>query len=72
VQQIIQNISDSIRNKNLTLTKDRYGQLEQILKILESHYYYQEKIDESKMLQAAIRAMVDAIEDPYTVYQDKK
>jgi carboxyl-terminal processing protease len=72
VQQIIQNISDSIRNKNLTLTKDRYGQLEQILKILESHYYYQEKIDESKMLQAAIRAMVDAIEDPYTVYLDNK
>jgi C-terminal processing protease CtpA/Prc len=70
VQTLIQNISDSIRSKNLTITKDRYGRLEEIFKVLESNYYYQEKIDEEQMMQAAVRALVDAIDDPYTVYLD--
>jgi len=70
VQTLIQNISDSIRSKNLTITKDRYGRLEEIFKVLESNYYYQEKINEEQMMQAAVRALVDAIDDPYTVYLD--
>jgi C-terminal processing protease CtpA/Prc len=70
VQTIIQNISNSIRSKNLTLTKDRYSRLEEVFRVLESNYYYQEKLDEEAMIQAAVRALVNAIDDPYTVYLD--
>ena len=70
VQNLIQNISQSIRSKNLTLTKDRYGRFEEVFNVLESNYYYQDKIDDQTMIKAAIKSLVDSIDDPYTVYLD--
>jgi len=70
VQDIIKNISDSIRNKNLTLTKDRYTRFEEVFRVLERNYYYQEKIDEENMIKAAVKWLVNSIDDPYTVYLD--
>jgi carboxyl-terminal processing protease len=70
VQTLIQNISHSIRSKNLTLTKDRYSRFEEVFNVLERSYYYQDKLDDQAMIKAAIKAMVDSIDDPYTVYLD--
>lgn len=70
VQALIQNISQSIRSKNLIISKDRYSRFEEIFTILESNYYYQDKIDDQAMIQAAIKSLVDSINDPYTVYLD--
>lgn len=70
VQSLIQNISNSIRSKNLTLTKDRYGRFEEVFNVLESNYYYQDKIDDQVMIKAAVKSLVDSIDDPYTVYLD--
>ncbi len=70
VQDIIKNISDSIRNKNLTLTKDRYSRFEEVFRVLETNYYYQDKIDEKHMIQEAVKWLVNSIDDPYTVYLD--
>lgn len=72
MQTIIENISNSIRNKNLTLTKDRYSRFEEIFTVLERNYYYQENIDEEAMIRAAIKSLVGAIDDPYTVYLDNQ
>lgn len=70
VQSLIQNISQSIRSKNLTLTKDRYSRFEEVFNVLESNYYYQDKIDDQAMIKAAVKGLVDSIDDPYTVYLD--
>jgi len=70
VQNLIQNISQSIRSKNLTLTKDRYDRFEEVFNVLESNYYYQDKIDDQAMIKAAVKGLVDSIDDPYTVYLD--
>jgi len=70
MQSLIKNISNSIRSKNLTLTKDRYGRFEEVFNVLESNYYYQDKLDDQAMIKAAVKSLVDSIEDPYTVYLD--
>jgi len=70
MQSLIQNISNSIRSKNLTLTKDRYGRFEEVFNVLESNYYYQDKINDKAMIKAAVKSLVDSIDDPYTVYLD--
>ena len=40
-------------------------------KSMIERYYYGE-IDSHKLLEGAIRGMVDAVDDPYTSYLDKK
>lgn len=70
VQNLIQSISQSIHSKNLTLTKDRYSRFEEVFNVLESNYYYQDKIDDQAMIEAAVKSLVDSIDDPYTVYLD--
>lgn len=49
-----------------------YQRFEDVLYTLQTLYYEQEKINTWKMLENALKAYVDAIEDPYTVYLDSE
>lgn len=61
-----------ISNNENTLSyyKEKYSRFESVDKILHNDYYYLEDIDESNMVENAVKAYVDAINDPYTVYMD--
>lgn len=50
----------------------KYSRFDQVLNILKNEYYDSELLfsGESKMIDNALRAYVDAIDDPYTVYMD--
>jgi len=47
-----------------------YERFDTIYDVLQNAYYDVEKLNTGKMLDNAIKAYVDAIEDPYTVYMD--
>jgi hypothetical protein len=42
------------------------------LGLLHNYYYDQEKINTGAMVENAVKAFVDALDDPYTVYMDAK
>ncbi|MCF7835494.1 S41 family peptidase [Candidatus Gracilibacteria bacterium] len=50
----------------------KYGRFDEVMRILQENYYNSEILlsGESKMIDGALRAYVDAIDDPYTVYMD--
>lgn len=60
----------SYQSKILPQQTTSYGRFEEILNVLETLYYDKEKINTGKMIENAIKAYVDALEDPYTVYLD--
>jgi len=64
----IQNIV--IKNNSLWYYQDKYSRFELVDAILQYDYYYPENIDSWSMIQDAVKAYVDAIDDPYTVYMD--
>jgi len=41
--------------RNLTITKDRYGRFEEIMRIIENNYYNQDDIDFDEMIKGAIK-----------------
>ncbi len=47
-----------------------YTRFNEVLDILKTNYYNQEKLNTGAMLQNAIKAYVDGIDDPYTIYMD--
>jgi carboxyl-terminal processing protease len=47
-----------------------YKRFDEVLETLNFLYYEQEKINTWKMIESALKAYVDAIEDPYTSYLD--
>ena len=49
---------------------NKYWRFELVDAILQDDYYYPENIDDWIMVQDAVKAYVDAIDDPYTVYMD--
>ncbi|MCK9467223.1 MAG: S41 family peptidase [Candidatus Absconditabacterales bacterium] len=50
--------------------KNKYERFETLDELLNFGYYDYEKIDEEDMIKGAIKAYIDAIKDPYTVYMD--
>ena len=50
--------------------KNKYERFETLDELLNFWYYDYEKIDEEDMIKWAIKAYIDAIKDPYTVYMD--
>lgn len=64
----IQNIV--IRKNSLWYYQNKYSRFELIDAILQDDYYYPENINSGTMIQDAVKAYVDAIDDPYTVYMD--
>ncbi|MDD3262651.1 MAG: S41 family peptidase [Candidatus Absconditabacteria bacterium] len=49
-----------------------YQRFEEVLDTLQTLYYEQEKINTGKMIENALKAYVDALEDPYTSYLDSE
>lgn len=48
----------------------QFGKMIPVKSIVEKNYI--EKIDENKMVEGAIKGMVDSVGDPYTVFMNKK
>jgi C-terminal processing protease CtpA/Prc len=46
------------------------ARLEDIVDVLESRYFYDDRIDEAEMKKRAIKSYVDGLNDPFTVYLD--
>ena len=65
---IIQN--HTIKNNWLWYYQNKYSRFEIVDALLQEDYYYPENINSWLMIQDAVKAYVDAIDDPYTVYMD--
>lgn len=61
-----------IRNSSLAYYQDKYERFEMVDAILQEDYYYPENINSWLMIQDAVKAYVDAVDDPYTVYMDSE
>lgn len=59
-----------IYNKWIGNSNSLIDRLSQVDSILQSNYFDNENIDQRKMEDNAIKAYVDALNDPYTVYLD--
>ena len=63
----------SVYGQNISLLNAnsyKYSRFEEINKILESKYYDYSWMDTDLMIEDAVKAYVDGIWDPYTVYMD--
>lgn len=69
---LISSIKNVVNAEELGLHNESYERFDTIYTILQSAYYDTEKINTGKMLNNAIKAYVDAIEDPYTIYMDSE
>lgn len=58
------------KKDSLSYYQNKYARFEQIDTIFGEDYYYTDRIDSWEMVQSAIKAYVDSINDPYTVYMD--
>ncbi len=67
---LVASIKNVVNAKDLWISDPSYQRFGEINTILESNYYDKEKIQTGKMLDNALKAYVDAIEDPYTIYMD--
>jgi|GEM_PF-409336 len=72
LNSLISSISSTIDAKKLNLTDSKYERFETVYEILQQSYYDQDKLDSGAMIQKAVKAFVDAIDDPYTVYMDSE
>ena len=50
--------------------KNKYNRFEALDEVLRLWYYDYEKINQDDMIKWAIKAYIDSIKDPYTVYMD--
>lgn len=67
---LISSIKNVVNVQDLWLWGKKYERFDTVYNILQSEYYDVDKINTGKMLDNALKAYVDAIEDPYTVYMD--
>ena len=67
---LISSIKNVVNVKDLGLGGKTYERFDTVYNILQSEYYDVEKLNTWKMLDNALKAYVDAIDDPYTVYMD--
>lgn len=73
LDQLISSITDTIDTQNLNLTptgRGQYERFETVYDILQDNYYDTAKLNSGAMIEKAVKAFVDAIDDPYTVYMD--
>lgn len=70
INSIIGKIKDQLRSEEIGSMNQRYGRFEEVLDVLQSEYIEQDKVQVDAMIEDALKAFVDAIDDPYTVYLD--
>lgn len=63
-------IKNIFADKSTQIDESKYHRFDELYKILEADYFDQGKINSWKMLENAVKAYVDWIDDPYTVYLD--
>jgi carboxyl-terminal processing protease len=59
-----------VNAEDLGLGSKKYERFDTVYTILQSAYYNTDKLNTGKMLDNALKAYVDAIDDPYTFYMD--
>lgn len=69
IQWLIQSIGQAV-NPGSASINGWYQRFDAIYQILKASYYDQEKLNTWVMLEKAVKAFVDGIDDPYTVYMD--
>lgn len=72
IDWLISSIKNVVNVDELGLGGKTYERFDTVHSILQSSYYDVDKLNTGKMLNSAIKAYVDAIEDPYTVYMDSE
>lgn len=50
--------------------REQFGVFWEAWNLVENEFYHQEPLDRKKMIQGAIKGMLGALDDPYTVYQE--
>jgi len=69
---LISSIKNVVNTEELGLGGKTYERFDTVYGILQSAYFDVDKLNTGKMLNNAIKAYVDAIDDPYTVYLDSE
>ncbi|MEW4285726.1 S41 family peptidase [Priestia koreensis] len=62
--------SDSDEKSTSTNESKEFAKIKQVYDMISNQYY--KDVDEDKLLNGAIQGMVDTLDDPYSVYMDKK
>ena len=69
---LITSIKNVVSTENLGIWGKKYERFDAIDTVLKNAYYNVDKINTGKMLNNALKAYVDAIDDPYTIYMDSE
>ncbi len=69
---LISSIKNVIHAEDLWLGSKKYERFDTVYSVLESSYYNIDKLNTWKMLSSALKAYVNAIDDPYTIYMDSE
>ncbi len=67
---LIASIKNVVNPEKIWLGNKTYERFDAIYSILQNAYYDTERLNTWKMLTNAVKAYVDAIDDPYTIYMD--
>ncbi|MCX6823357.1 MAG: S41 family peptidase [candidate division SR1 bacterium] len=70
IQGLIQSIGQVVAPGGGSLSNSSFQRFEAVYQVLKEEYYDQEKLNTGVMLENAVKAFVDGIGDPYTVYMD--
>lgn len=57
-------------NRKVVSSTSSFDKLEEVMTLLQNQYV--DEVDEGRLLEGAIKGMVDSLEDPYTTYMDKE
>lgn len=57
---------------SLQPSDDKYSRFEEVYTVLRNEYVDTAKLDSGAMRESAVKAFVDSIDDPYTVYMDNE
>ena len=69
---LVASIKNVINPQNIGLWNKKYERFDTIYTVLQNSYYDVDKLNTGKMLSSALKAYVDAIDDPYTIYMDSE
>ncbi len=69
---LVASIKNVVSAEKLGLWDKTYERFDTIYGVLQNAYYNTDKLNTGKMLSNALKAYVDAIDDPYTIYMDSE
>jgi len=72
IDGLITSIKNVVHSENLWGEWAKYERFDAVYDILQRSYYNVDKINTGKMLNNALKAYIDAIDDPYTIYMDSE